>query len=102
MAYLARLGSSEKGEMEGMLQSITDLVRQQKVLKKAVRAKKARDQRLMSKAAKTLTSSQLLRLAGQQLEAEKGRAAAKAKAQARGAQAKKKAKGKTTTTTTAA
>ena len=95
VAYLQSLGDASQGELDELMNQEKELLHQKKVLKKAIRAKKQRDERLMSKAAKSLSGQQLMELASKKMSVEKAKAEAKAKAKANPKpKAKTKAKAK--------
>ena len=90
LAYLSSLGEASAGELKQLEDQEKALVLQKKLLKKEIKNKKSRDNRLMSKCAKSLTSSQMLELASKKMTMEKAKAASAAKSKAK-AKAKAKA-----------
>ena len=86
--FLESLGAARAMEVDAMEAQRVEIERQRSAIKKDIKNKKARDNRLINRAAKDLTADQMMQVA-----AIKAAAAAKAKARA-AAKPKSKAKAK--------
>jgi hypothetical protein len=83
-AYLQGLGDAEANDLVELEERQRTLTRQRKEIAKQLRNKKARDSRLMRRAAKDLSPQQFVKVASLKVaSAAKAKAKAKAKAEAR-------------------